>query len=191
MYSCKLLRILAVSFLMIGAFGRCAAPIRQFYPGVYYQEDRTYQNKSLGFSLTFRGNWEIITNPDEMRENKSNAVLLHQTGAELLFVGYTVEQTQGTRCIVVNLNETNREYAEEIQKLNNQGQIDSGLSDDTLSNIPLVTWLYEKDGFRFIEFFFKVDTYNVRIAFWTKPRLFPQFLPVYKDNIGTLLLHER
>jgi hypothetical protein len=126
-----------------------------------------------------------------MRENKSNAVLLHQTGAELLFVGYTVEQTQGTRCIVVNLNETNREYAEEIQKLNNQGQIDSGLSDDTLSNIPLVTWLYEKDGFRFIEFFFKVDTYNVRIAFWTKPRLFPQFLPVYKDNIGTLLLHER
>jgi hypothetical protein len=192
MYRCRSLKILSGISLATLLVVHCAAPLKQFYPGIYYPEDRTYLNKSLGFSLTFRGNWEIITNPNRMKENKSNAVLLHQTGAELLFIGYTVEQTQGTRGIVVNLNETNREYAEEIQKLNSSmEQIDSGLTDDTLSNIPMVSWAYEKDGFRFIEFFFKVDTYNVRIAFWTKPRLYPNFLPVYRDIISNLKIHEQ
>jgi hypothetical protein len=171
---------------------QCAAPIKQFYPGEYFPQDRTYQNITLGFSFSLRGNWEIITNPNEMKENKSNAVLLHQTGGELLFIGYTVEQTQGTRGIAVNLNEPAMQYAEEIRKLNaDQRQIDSGLTEISLGNIPMIQWIYEKDGFRFAEFFFKVDTYNIRIAFWTKPRLFPNFHSVYEDMMGSLSLQER
>ncbi len=182
--------VIIMAILMMGM--QCLAPMRQLYPGVYFSEDRTYQNKALGFSFSFRGNWEIITDPNKMKENKTNAVLLHQTGGELLFIGYTVEQTQGTRGIVVNLNETNREYAEEIRRLNYDKElIDSGLTDTSLAQLPMVKWVYEKEGFRFVEFFFKVDTYNVRIAFWTKPRLFPNFLSVYEEMIGTLIVNER
>ena len=171
---------------------QCAAPIKQFYPGVYYPQDRTYQNNALGFSFSFRGNWEILTNPNKMRENKSNAVLLHQTGGELLFIGYTVEQTQGTRGIVVNLNEPTLQYAREIQKLNaDERQVDSGLTEITLAHLPMVKWIYEKDGYSFAEYFFKVDTYNIRIAFWTKPRLFPNFISVYEDMMGSLSLQEQ
>jgi len=170
-------------FLTLG----CAAPIRQFYPGAYYNEDRIYQNKTIGFSFTFRGNWEICTDPNEMREHRSYVKELHALGAELLFVGNTVEKTQGTRGIVFNLNKTNKEYAQYIQKINSADQfLDSGLVDTTIANIPMVSWRYEKKGFRFIEFFFKVDTYNVRIAFWTPPDMFPNFLPVYNEIIGSL-----
>ncbi|HEX7511435.1 MAG TPA: hypothetical protein VF335_09060 [Chitinivibrionales bacterium] len=180
-----------IFLVLFAAALQCAAPIKQFYPGVYFEQDRTYQNKSLGFSFSFRGNWNVFTNPNEMKENKSNAVLLHETGGELLFIGYTVEQTQGTRGIVVNLNEPVLQYAQEIQKLNaDERQVDSGLTEMSLANIPMVKWIYEKGGFTFAEFFFKVDTYNIRIAFWTKPRLFPNFLSVYEEMIGTLALQE-
>lgn len=98
----------------------CTAPISQYYPDMFFPEDRTYQNKTLGFTFSFIGNWEIICDPNKMKENRSNALLLHETGGELLFVGYTVEKTQGTRGIAVNLNETNKAYAEEIMKLNSE-----------------------------------------------------------------------
>jgi hypothetical protein len=170
----------------------CAAPITQFYPGTYFPEDHTYQNKSLGFSFSFRGNWDIICDPNNMKENKSNATLLHETGGELLFIGYTMEKTQGTRGIAVNLNETNRKYAEAIVKINQEDrQLDSSLTEMTIAGIPMIEWIYEKAGFRFVEFFFKVDTYNVRIAFWTKQKLFTNFLPVYEENMGTMILTER
>jgi hypothetical protein len=170
----------------------CAAPIRQFYPGAYYNEDRIYQNKTIGFSCTFRGNWEICTDPNEMREHKAYVKELHALGAELLFVGNTVEKTQGTRGIVFNLNKTNKEYAEYIRNINSvDQQSDSGLTDTNIANVPIIEWRYEKQGFRFIEFFFKADTYNVRIAFWTRPEMFPNFLPVYEQIIGTLNLTGR
>jgi hypothetical protein len=183
-------RCLPLSFLLV-LFLQCAAPMMQFYPGVYFPEDHTYQNKSLGFSFSYRGNWEIICDPNNMKENKSTAALLHETGGELLFVGYTVEKTQGTRGISVNLNETNKGYAEAIVKLNEDRPLDSGLTEVTIAGIPMIEWIYEKAGFRFVEFFFKVDTYNVRIAFWTKQKLFANFLPVYEENMGTMLLTER
>ena len=55
----------------------------------------------------------------------------------------------------------------------------------------MVTWRYAKDEFRFIEYFFSIDTYNMRIAFWTKPRIFDKFLPVYEEIMGTLSIPGR
>ncbi len=182
-----------IAALVVVAVGlECAAPIVQYYPDVYFPEDRTYQNKSLGITFSFVGNWEIECDPNKMKENKSNALLLQETGGELLFVGYTVEKTQGTRGIAVNLNETNMGYAEEIIKLNKEEQqVDSGLNEISIASIPMIQWIYEKAGFKFVEFFFKIETYNVRIAFWTKPRLFSNFLPVYEDIMRTMILTGR
>ena len=107
-------------------------------------------------------------------------------------MGNTVEKTQGTRGIVFNLNKSNREYAEYIRTINSKDQqMDSGLTDCEIAHVPMVQWLYEKEGFRFIEFFIKVDTYNVRIAFWTTPDLFPNFLPVYEEIMGTFSITGR
>lgn len=165
----------------------CAAPIKQFYPGTFFPEDRTYQNKPIGFSLTYRGNWDIITDPNEMKQHKKDAKSLQDSGAELLFLGSTVENTQGTRAIAANFNETNREYAEQIQRVNRSNLVeDYGLCEDTIHNIPMMRWEYAEGGFRFVEFFFSVDTYNLRVAFWTMPLLFKKFLPVYRDILGTL-----
>jgi hypothetical protein len=185
-----LIRFPAALFFLI--LVSCAPAIKQFYPGNYFPEDRTYVNKTLGFSLTYRGNWEIITDPNGMKDNKGYAKELHETGTELLLIGFTVEKTQGTRCIAANLNETSVEYAEEIQRINkDQIDSDSGSSDDTVNGVPMVTWRYAKGEYRFIEYFFTIDTYNIRVAFWTKPRLFNKFLPVYEEIMGTLSLSDR
>ena len=66
-----LVRVVPVLLLLTVLF--CAPAIKQFYPGNYFPEDRTYQNKTLGFSLTYRGNWEIITDPNDMKSNKAYA----------------------------------------------------------------------------------------------------------------------
>ncbi len=170
----------------------CAAPIKQFYPGTFSREDRTYQNKSIGFSLTYRGSWELITDPNGMKENKKYAKECQQSGLELLFIGFTAEKMQGTRCIVWNLNETNKEWAEHIQRIN-KTQIDKdyGTAEDTLHGVPMVRWEYAKDELRFVEFFFSIDTYNLRIAFWTTPDLYDKFLPVYEDMMKTLSIINR
>jgi hypothetical protein len=167
----------------------CIAPIKQFYPGTYFPEDRIYENKPIGFSMSYRGNWELITDPNRMKDNTKFARELHQTGAELLFIGFTVERTQGTRFIANNLNETNREYAEQIQNINKtQVDSDSGLADDTVHSIPVVRWEYSKSDFKFVEYFFSVDTYNLRVAFWTKPSLYANFFPIYKEIMESLTL---
>lgn len=183
-------RLLAAGFFLMMVL--CAPAMKQFYPGAYFPEDRTYQNKALGFSLTYRGNWEITTDPNDMRENKSYARELHEGGAELLFIGATVEKTQGTRCIATNLNEPSAEYAAEIQRINkDQIDTDSGWINDTVSGQPMVVWRYAKDDFQFIEYFFTIDTYDIRVAFWTKPRLYDKFLPVYNGIMSTLSMTGR
>jgi hypothetical protein len=183
-------RQLWFSCILLG-FG-CAAPLKEFYPGTFLPEQRIYQNKPIGFSLAYRGNWDITTDPNRMKAHRKFARELHHTGAELLFIGFTMEKTQGTRCIVSNLNETNWEYAEQIQLIN-RAQIDSdnGLTNDTVGTVPVVRWEYSKDEFRFVEFFFEVDTYNLRVAFWAKPLLYGKFLPVYKEIMGTLALSDK
>jgi hypothetical protein len=170
------------------AISSCAPLVKQYYPGHFSREKHSYQNNVLGFSLTYRGAWEITTDPNKMSiVSKDYAKELHTSGAELLFSGATVENTQGTRCIVVNLNETCEEYSEEIRRAN-QDQIDSdsGCALDTVNGIPFVVWRYSKNEFDFVEYFFTIDTYDIRLAFWTKPRIFNKFLPVYREIMGTL-----
>ena len=167
----------------------CAPQIKQFYPGTYFPEDRTYQNPSLGFSLTYRGVWDITTEPAQLRDNRSYARDLHDIGAELLYVGFTVEKTQGTRCIVYNKNETAGRYAEEIRGANReQMDDDSGCAQITVDGRQFSTWRYDENGFCFIEYFFTVDTYDVRVAFWSKSKLFDAFRPVYDEIMGSLTL---
>jgi hypothetical protein len=170
----------------------CFAPIKQYYPGTFFPKDRIYQNKPIGFSLCYRGNWDVLTDPNDMKQHRSTVTLLHESGAELLFIGFTVEKTQGTRCIVNNFNETNRKYAEEIQQANRSNMVkDDGLFDDTIHYVPMVRWEYSEGEFRFVEFFFTVDTYNLRVAFWTKPLLYKNFYPVYREIMGTMTLIDR
>lgn len=134
-----------------------------------------------------------MTDPSEMRgSTRRVARSFQQRGAELLFVGSTTEGTQGVRGIAVNLNTTTREYAEKIQMIN-KGDVsrDLGLSDLVINDIEMVRWSYFSHGFRFIEFFFNVDTYNIRIAFWTKPSVFERFETVYYDIISTISFIDR
>jgi hypothetical protein len=182
--------------IIVLSFLNCAAPMKQFYPGTFFQEDRTYQNKSLGFSLCYRGNWQITTDPNDMKEHKEYAKSLQESGVELLFIGFTVEKTQGTRCIVTNLNTSNREYAEQILRINKDAtNTQNVLTDVVINGVPMVQWEYDwmldKEKVKFVEYFFNLDTYNLRIAFWTKPGLFNNFLPVYDDIMATLNIYDR
>jgi hypothetical protein len=181
----NIFRLILIALLFYGV--GCAPALKAYYPGTYYPEDHTYQNKALDFSLTFRGNWEIITELSAMKDNQETAHELHRSGSELLFIGYTVEQTQGTRCIASNLNESARLFAENIRNVNKADlDADSGLTEDTINGVGVTVWRYTKGGFCFVEYFFDVDTYDIRVAFWSKPRLFENFLPVYNDIIGSL-----
>ncbi|MGD9200401.1 MAG: hypothetical protein PVI26_02460 [Chitinispirillia bacterium] len=166
----------------------CGSSIKQFYPDSFFHEDNVYKNKPLQFSLQFKGNWYIETDPNTMDNTaKKFAKSLQDQNAELLFIGSTVEGTQGVRGIAVNLNLPALEYAQNIQEINQRGLTsDSGLTQIDTSNLPIVKWSYESEGFQFIEFFFTLDTYNIRIAFWTKPNIFKRFLPVYFDIISSL-----
>jgi hypothetical protein len=178
-------------YLFIFPVISCSPVIIQFYPGKYFKEDKIYQNKILGFALVFRGNWDIITDPNKMKENRSYARELHSVGAELLYIGFTLEKTQGTRCIAYNKNETSEKYAEEIRNANRENiSSDSGITAATLNGKKFFTWRYDADGFCFIEYFFNLDTYNVRIAYWTTPELFKRFRPVYDDMIGSVDINE-
>jgi hypothetical protein len=166
----------------------CAPQIRQFYPDTFYAQDHTYENKSLGFALTFAGNWEITTNPKEMNAaGKKVARDLQSSGGELLFTGFSVEGTQGTRGIVENLNLSDEDYLKEIQKSNSASiEKDLGSISFQAGDRLVLKWQYVYAGLSYVEFLFKSGTYNVRIAFWTKPELYERFLPVYEDIIGSL-----
>lgn len=174
--------ILPVAFLF------CTPSLQEFYPDSYFVQDGIYQNRPLGFALVFRGNWEIITSPSQMeRSSKSFAKQLRNQSAELLFVGTTSERTQGTRGIAINLNIPFDEYALRIQELNKPDvKKDLGLTEVLLNGMPMIRWDYVVGGFRFVEFFFTLDTYNIRIAFWTKPGIFDRFEPVYLDIMSSL-----
>jgi hypothetical protein len=166
----------------------CAAPLKEFYPDSYFTEDGIYQNRPIGFTLVFRGNWDIVTDPMKMEKgSRAFAGQLLKSGADLLFVGTTSEKTQGVRGIAINLNIPCEEYAERIRKINAPDiTSDSGLTAQLLNNLPMVRWDYTVGEFRFVEFFFTLDTYNVRIAFWSKPAIFERFENIYLDIISSL-----
>ena len=180
------IRLPVISFFFLLA--SCAAPFREFYPDSYFIEDGIYQNNPIGFTLVFRGNWHIVTDPLKMeRGSRAFARQLRQASAELLFVGTTAEKTQGVRGIAINLNIPCETYAGKIRDLNRDGiKEDFGITPLLLNRMPMARWDYMVENYRFVEFFFTLDTYNVRIAFWTKPEIFERFEPVYLDIISSL-----
>ncbi|MBN2037058.1 MAG: hypothetical protein JW768_09980 [Chitinispirillaceae bacterium] len=166
----------------------CAAPLKQFYPDAYYEEDKVYENKPLRFVMRFQGNWLMFTDPRDMdKGSRALAKTFAKSGYELLFVGATVEGMHGTRGIAVNLNEPASEYAQQIRMLNQADvQNDRGLTAMIAGRMPLVKWVYDKADFRFAEFFFNIGTYDIRIAFWAKHELFEKFLPVYEEMVSSI-----
>jgi hypothetical protein len=166
----------------------CAAPIKQFFPDTYYSEDRIYENKPLHFIVQFKGNWDLITDPNELSSGaKKTVVRWAKSGIELLFVGSTSEGLHTTRGMAENLNMPAREFAGTVLKNSESGvQNDRGLSDVTLGQNEMVKWVYDKEGFRYAEYFFAIDTYDIRIAFCSRPDAFERFLPVYEGIMATL-----
>jgi hypothetical protein len=175
-----------LSLLLFFCF--CAAPLKQFYPDRYYEEDQIYENKPLGFAIKFQGNWLIFTDPSEMDKGSRNlAKVFAKSGLELLFVGATVEGMHGVRGIAVNLNEPADEYAGQIRRINlAEVQNDKGLQPMIAGKLATVKWIYDKGDFRFAEFFINIGTYDIRIAFWSRQALFEKFLPVYEDMISSI-----
>lgn len=166
----------------------CSPHIRQFYPDTYYTQDNTYENKTIGFLVTFRGAWNIITDPALMnRHYRLFAKTMQNAGGELLFMGSTVEELYGVKAVAINLNESPGDYAAYIRSLNKKEVQDDSVPVPFLTaSLPMVKWEFTKSGYRFVEFFFVVDTYNVRISFWTKPALYENFLPVFEDIISSV-----
>jgi len=166
----------------------CAAPIKQFFPDTYYPEDHIYENKPLRFVLKFDGNWELITDPNELsRSAKKTVINWAKAGIELLFIGSTVEGLHTTRGMVEHLNMPPREFAERVQS-NSKSSVtnDKGLTEMVMGRNSMIKWIYDKDGFRYAEFFFTIDTYDIRIAFCSRPADFERFLPIYESIMSTL-----
>jgi hypothetical protein len=166
----------------------CSRPVVQFYPDYYYNNQRIYENKPLRFLLTFKGNWNIVTDPGLMeRSFRKEAVSFNKAGIELLFIGSTSEGYHGTRGVAANLNDPAEEYATNIRNLNKRDiQNDQGFTVSENEGTTVVKWIYDKSGYRFAEFFFNIDTYDIRIAFWSRPDYFDKFLSVYEEIIGSL-----
>ncbi|MCU0609046.1 MAG: hypothetical protein MUF22_04675 [Chitinispirillaceae bacterium] len=180
------MRTLLVSCLVLLA--NCAGPLRQFYPDSYYEEDQIYENKPLKFLLQFRGNWELITDPNEF--GKSIVPLAKQAskeGRELLFVGSTIEGRHVVTGMASNANEPARDYAEIVRRLNKYNvENDQGLTDMVVNRNSMVKWVYDKGSSRIVEFIFQINTYDIRIIFGTPRELFEKFLPVYEEIMTSL-----
>ena len=178
--------VLSLIFLLL--LVECAGPIKEFYNDSYFTEDHIYENKSIRFSLTFRNNWEIETNPNNLDKGVQKEVRrLQKQGVELLFAGATTDNLHGVSGFAVNLNESTQKYAEIIREKNKDNlTADSGLVDLLIKDKPVVKWEFSKLGLQYVEFFFTIDTYNIRVAFWSEPEIYRRFLPVYLSIISSL-----
>jgi hypothetical protein len=168
----------------------CASNLKQYYPGRYYLEDSIYENKILQFLITYSGGWYLFANPKEMdQQTRRCAESLHKTHQDLLFTGATADGLYGTRCIAANYNLPIKKFAENIQRANSVDiRNDQGLTDFFAGSTPAVKWVYDQMGFRFTEYYFKIETYDIRISFWTKPELFNNYLGAFEQIIGTLTI---
>lgn len=166
----------------------CSSSIKQYYPDFFHAEDDIYENGALHFLLVYKGNWQLYTSPQDMdKSSRDFAVQLNKRGAELLFVGATVEGLLGSRGIAINLNEPVLDYAKQVRELNKEDvQDDSGVVEFYAGTCPMAKWTYCMYNFRFAEFFINAGTYDVRIAFWTKKEAFDNFLPVFEEIISTI-----
>jgi hypothetical protein len=185
---CAYLIVFAAVPLLL--FNTCAPTLKQYYPGKYYLEDSIYENKTLRFLITYSGGWYLFTDPSEMdQQTRRFAESLHKTHQDLLFTGATTDGLYGTRCIAGNYNLPVKKFAENIRSANSQSiQNDKGLTDFYAGPTPAVKWIYDQMGFRFAEYLFKIDTYDIRISFWTKPELFDNYLDAFEQIMGTLTI---
>lgn len=177
---------LGVAVLLLLA--SCATSIKQFYPDSYFEEDYIYTNKTLRFSINYKSAWQIETDPQKMERGlKKIAKEFQAQGIELLYVGSTPDALQGTQGVAANLNTPAKEYAEAYRKLNSASMTaDSGLTNMLIDGISMVKWEYEKYGFHFAEFFFTLDTYNIRLVFWAKPPIFKKFYKEYLSIMSSI-----
>lgn len=168
----------------------CAGRMEQYYPDRWYTQDRIYQNETLGFALMYRAGWRIQTAFREMsREQRTVARTLRGQGAELLYVGATAEGAYGTRAIVEHLNKTPEDFAAALRAANAPSlDKDMGVGIFMAGQVLCMKWEYVFRGLRFVEFLFSAASYNVRIAFWTTPERYEEFLPEFEAIMTTLNL---
>lgn len=160
----------------------------QWYKDSYFAQDRIYHNEDIGFSLHFKGPWRIVSDPRHMNATGRDFFSqLHASNSELLFMGTTADSTKACLGIAKEVNYPNRTFAEKIREAN-IGDIDEdyGLTPFIAYKKELMKWEYRIGGYHFVEFFFVRDTYNVRIRFWTKQRIFTNFLPVFETIMTSL-----
>ncbi len=166
----------------------CAPQLKRFYDGHFYIEDAIYENKSLQFIITYKRGWYLFTEEYEMdNTTKALARSLHKRNQELLYAGATADGLYGSRCIASNFNFPVEQFAKNIRDANKSDvQKEYGLTQAVIGELPAYKWVYDQMGFRFVEYFFRINTCNIRIAFWTKSELFDYNISVFEDIISTM-----
>ena len=160
----------------------CTPPPR--YDGLYVDRDCFYKNYDIGMTVRFPGKWRIETDPRKMnRSARSFARSLGLFGSDLLFSGVTADGNQAVRCIVENANMTVSEYAEGVRKANRREvNDDSEMTVIEPGSGGPIRWEYSVGAYRFAEYFYKFDTYDIRMAFWTNRSTFERFRSVYDET---------
>ena len=173
----------------------CAAPLKEIYHDTYFEEDGIYQNSALGFSLQFPVEWYLFTDPNTMSKPlKALARDMLKDASELLFVGTTSDGLQGVKGVAAHLNANAVEYAKAYYQINKPDMVgDSGLVEIPINEVPMVVWEYSKkvgtSYVHYIEFFFSIRSYTVRICFWADQRIFNRFMQTYFDVIKSIELN--
>jgi len=179
-------RLIVLCF-MAHFFWGCTRYVTDFFPDDYLESEKIYHNPALGFNLRYSANWQINTTSKTMSKTQREvATLLHNSGSELLYVGKTSEGLHASRAIVDHLNLSNENYLEVIRKVASiePGQ-ELGAEEQMIAGVPMIRWFYLHRGHAFVEYLLRIDTYNIRVAFWSSPAMFRQFLPVYDQIMAT------
>ncbi len=176
--------IVAAALLMGMA---CSPPVKNggiYFDEQYFDSDGVYENRDVKFNLRLSGKWDICANPNTMLPAARDfAKELAALGADLLFSGTTADGRQAVRCIVTNSNMSAPEYAQAIRGANADSVLaDSGLTYLFANDSSVVKWEYSVGKFRFVEYFYLLGTYDMRLAFWTDPATFDRFKIIYENT---------
>jgi hypothetical protein len=177
-----------IPIIFIILFTSCVSSYKQFYPGTYYLEDSIYENKTLQFLITYPRGWYLFVEPYEMDQKMRDfAVELHKKHLELLFAGATTDGLYGSRCIAANLNLPVKDFAESVRRANKHSiENDQGLIQFYAGLVPAQKWVFDQMGFRFVEYFIKINGCNIRFTFWTKPEQFNRYIDIFEVIMSTL-----
>ncbi|OHD13972.1 MAG: hypothetical protein A2086_10570 [Spirochaetes bacterium GWD1_27_9] len=142
-------------------------------------KDFTYENKSLGFTMSFDKDWVITT---EFRnfdsDQKKYATYFATPTNEILFFGYNEEKKIGIRAIKEELGLANDDYFSKIKESNSSDVNNYGIrfpksQKVVLKNIQGLNFVFEttinaKNVFVFDSIIFKNKNSNFRVDMWTK-----------------------